>query len=183
MLLLEANRHSPGPERDLSREVHKAEWRLKEQKLKDDIRGLREKLTGLVCEPAGGLGVGGALAVATGSRLEPSHKEGSKCPRSTGEVSDVAGGGAAGGPFVDIVAGHAVGRLTQGRGRLPKTLSLSRARIDYCRVSSPSREGIKPETSPLLGVLQRGLTHQSEEGHGSIKAPSDPSGRARSVPG
>ncbi|XP_020861315.1 CAP-Gly domain-containing linker protein 2 isoform X2 [Phascolarctos cinereus] len=43
-LLLEANRHSPGPERDLSREVHKAEWRLKEQKLKDDIRGLREKL-------------------------------------------------------------------------------------------------------------------------------------------
>ncbi|XP_030318306.1 CAP-Gly domain-containing linker protein 2 [Calypte anna] len=43
-LLLEANRHSPGPERDLSREVHKAEWRLKEQKLKDDIKGLREKL-------------------------------------------------------------------------------------------------------------------------------------------
>ncbi|KAM6157108.1 CAP-Gly domain-containing linker protein 2 isoform 2-T2 [Erethizon dorsatum] len=47
VLLLEANRHSQGPERDLSREVHKAEWRLKEQKLKDDIRGLREKLTGL----------------------------------------------------------------------------------------------------------------------------------------
>lgn len=47
-MLLEANRHSPGPERDLSREVHKAEWRIKEQKLKDDIRGLREKLTGLV---------------------------------------------------------------------------------------------------------------------------------------
>ncbi|XP_049659437.1 CAP-Gly domain-containing linker protein 2 isoform X2 [Accipiter gentilis] len=44
VLLLEANRHSPGPERDLSREVHKAEWRLKEQKLKDDIKGLREKL-------------------------------------------------------------------------------------------------------------------------------------------
>uniref|UniRef100_A0A8D0GMS4 CAP-Gly domain containing linker protein 2 n=1 Tax=Sphenodon punctatus TaxID=8508 RepID=A0A8D0GMS4_SPHPU len=43
-LLLEASRHSPGPERDLSREVHKAEWRLKEQKLKDDIKGLREKL-------------------------------------------------------------------------------------------------------------------------------------------
>lgn len=48
VLLLEASRHSPGPERDLSREVHKAEWRIKEQKLKDDIRGLREKLTGLV---------------------------------------------------------------------------------------------------------------------------------------
>ncbi|XP_072608942.1 CAP-Gly domain-containing linker protein 2 isoform X1 [Vulpes vulpes] len=47
VLLLEANRHSPGPERDLSRELHKAEWRIKEQKLKDDIRGLREKLTGL----------------------------------------------------------------------------------------------------------------------------------------
>lgn len=47
VLLLEASRHSPGPERDLSREVHKAEWRIKEQKLKDDIRGLREKLTGL----------------------------------------------------------------------------------------------------------------------------------------
>uniref|UniRef100_A0A2R9C3G0 CAP-Gly domain containing linker protein 2 n=1 Tax=Pan paniscus TaxID=9597 RepID=A0A2R9C3G0_PANPA len=52
VLLLEANRHSPGPERDLSREVHKAEWRIKEQKLKDDIRGLREKLTGLVWEGA-----------------------------------------------------------------------------------------------------------------------------------
>jgi CAP-Gly domain-containing linker protein 2 len=58
-LLLEANRHSPGPERDLSREVHKAEWRIKEQKLKEDIRGLREKLTGLVrrgrgCQPGRG---------------------------------------------------------------------------------------------------------------------------------
>lgn len=50
-LLLEANRHSPGPERDLSREVHKAEWRLKEQKLKDDIKGLREKLVVLVRTP------------------------------------------------------------------------------------------------------------------------------------
>uniref|UniRef100_I3NB76 CAP-Gly domain containing linker protein 2 n=1 Tax=Ictidomys tridecemlineatus TaxID=43179 RepID=I3NB76_ICTTR len=36
-----------GLQRDLSREVHKAEWRIKEQKLKEDIRGLREKLTGL----------------------------------------------------------------------------------------------------------------------------------------
>ncbi|XP_054990368.1 CAP-Gly domain-containing linker protein 2 isoform X2 [Sorex araneus] len=52
VLLLEANRHSPGPERDLGREVHKAEWRIKEQKLKDDIRGLREKLTGLDKEKA-----------------------------------------------------------------------------------------------------------------------------------
>ena len=58
VLLLEANRHSPGPERDLSREVHKAEWRIKEQKLKDDIRGLREKLTGLVCGEGGSLGMG-----------------------------------------------------------------------------------------------------------------------------
>ncbi|XP_023570077.1 CAP-Gly domain-containing linker protein 2 [Octodon degus] len=47
VLLLESTRHAQGPERELSREVHKAEWRLKEQKLKDDIRGLREKLTGL----------------------------------------------------------------------------------------------------------------------------------------
>ena len=31
----------------MSREVHKAEWQIKEQKLKDDIRGLHEKLTGL----------------------------------------------------------------------------------------------------------------------------------------
>uniref|UniRef100_A0A8D2DWY7 CAP-Gly domain containing linker protein 2 n=1 Tax=Sciurus vulgaris TaxID=55149 RepID=A0A8D2DWY7_SCIVU len=52
VLLLESSRHSPGPERDLSREVHKAEWRIKEQKLKDDIRGLREKLTGLDKEKA-----------------------------------------------------------------------------------------------------------------------------------
>uniref|UniRef100_A0A8D0YR68 Uncharacterized protein n=2 Tax=Sus scrofa TaxID=9823 RepID=A0A8D0YR68_PIG len=47
VLLLEANRHSLGPERDLSHVVHKAEWRIKEQKLKDDIRGLQEKLTRL----------------------------------------------------------------------------------------------------------------------------------------
>ncbi|KAM3856713.1 CAP-Gly domain-containing linker protein 2 isoform 2-T3 [Vipera latastei] len=51
-LLMEANRHSPGPQRDLSREVHKAEWRLKEQKLKDDIKGLREKLSILDKEKA-----------------------------------------------------------------------------------------------------------------------------------
>ncbi|XP_069470844.1 CAP-Gly domain-containing linker protein 2 isoform X4 [Ambystoma mexicanum] len=44
LLLLEANRHSPGPERDLSREVHKAEWRTMEQKLKEDIKVLRDKL-------------------------------------------------------------------------------------------------------------------------------------------
>ncbi|XP_063809791.1 CAP-Gly domain-containing linker protein 2 isoform X2 [Pseudophryne corroboree] len=43
-LLLEANRHSPGPEKDLSREVHKADWRSKEQKLKEEIKVLREKL-------------------------------------------------------------------------------------------------------------------------------------------
>ncbi|XP_063002778.1 CAP-Gly domain-containing linker protein 2 isoform X2 [Elgaria multicarinata webbii] len=51
-LLMEANRHSPGPERDLSREVHKAEWRMKEQKLKDDIQELREKLVVLDKEKA-----------------------------------------------------------------------------------------------------------------------------------
>ncbi|XP_029468038.1 CAP-Gly domain-containing linker protein 2 isoform X2 [Rhinatrema bivittatum] len=52
-LLLEANRHSPGPERDLSREVHKAEWRLKEQKLKEEIKTLREKLMVLDKERSG----------------------------------------------------------------------------------------------------------------------------------
>ncbi|XP_078082147.1 CAP-Gly domain-containing linker protein 2, partial [Mustelus asterias] len=43
-LLLETNRHPCGGEKDLSREVHKAEWRLKEQKLQEDIKVLREKL-------------------------------------------------------------------------------------------------------------------------------------------
>lgn len=35
-------------DRDLSREVHKAEWKVKEQKLQDDIKSLREKLLLLV---------------------------------------------------------------------------------------------------------------------------------------
>ncbi|XP_078404553.1 CAP-Gly domain-containing linker protein 2 [Cetorhinus maximus] len=43
-LLLETNRHPCGGEKDLSREVHKAEWRMKEQKLQEDIKVLREKL-------------------------------------------------------------------------------------------------------------------------------------------
>lgn len=48
MLLLDSPRHSPGLDRDLSREVHKAEWRVKEQKLQDDIKTLRDKLLLLV---------------------------------------------------------------------------------------------------------------------------------------
>ncbi|XP_057177680.1 CAP-Gly domain-containing linker protein 2 isoform X2 [Triplophysa rosa] len=44
VLLLESPRHSPGVDWDLSREVHRAEWRMKEQKLQDDIKTLREKL-------------------------------------------------------------------------------------------------------------------------------------------
>ncbi|XP_060768120.1 CAP-Gly domain-containing linker protein 2 isoform X2 [Neoarius graeffei] len=44
VLLLDSPRHSPSMDRDLSREVHKAEWRMKEQKLQDDIKSLREKL-------------------------------------------------------------------------------------------------------------------------------------------
>ncbi|XP_056314515.1 CAP-Gly domain-containing linker protein 2 isoform X1 [Danio aesculapii] len=44
VLLLESPRHSAGVDRDLSREVHRAEWRMKEQKLQDDIKTLREKL-------------------------------------------------------------------------------------------------------------------------------------------
>ncbi|XP_053474067.1 CAP-Gly domain-containing linker protein 2 isoform X3 [Ictalurus furcatus] len=44
VLLLDSPRHSPGMDRDLSREVHKSEWKVKEQKLQDDIKSLREKL-------------------------------------------------------------------------------------------------------------------------------------------
>ncbi|KAM9441429.1 CAP-Gly domain-containing linker protein 2 isoform 2-T2 [Clarias gariepinus] len=44
VLLLDSPRHSAGMDRDLSRELHKAEWRVKEQKLQDDIKTLREKL-------------------------------------------------------------------------------------------------------------------------------------------
>ncbi|CAJ1063220.1 CAP-Gly domain-containing linker protein 2 isoform X4 [Xyrichtys novacula] len=44
VLLLESHRHSRDMEKDLNREVHKAEWRVKEQKLQDDIKTLREKL-------------------------------------------------------------------------------------------------------------------------------------------
>uniref|UniRef100_A0A8C6PQU7 CAP-Gly domain containing linker protein 2 n=1 Tax=Nothobranchius furzeri TaxID=105023 RepID=A0A8C6PQU7_NOTFU len=44
VLLLESHRHSRDTEKDLSREVHKAEWKVKEQKLQDDIKTLREKV-------------------------------------------------------------------------------------------------------------------------------------------
>ncbi|RVE64159.1 hypothetical protein OJAV_G00143510 [Oryzias javanicus] len=44
VLLLESHRHSRDMEKDLNREVHKAEWKIKEQKLQDDIQTLREKL-------------------------------------------------------------------------------------------------------------------------------------------
>ncbi|XP_074466086.1 CAP-Gly domain-containing linker protein 2 isoform X2 [Sebastes fasciatus] len=44
VLLLESHRHSRDMEKDLNREVHKAEWRVKEQKLQDDIKTLRDKL-------------------------------------------------------------------------------------------------------------------------------------------
>ncbi|XP_069572093.1 CAP-Gly domain-containing linker protein 2 isoform X2 [Brachyistius frenatus] len=44
VLLLESHRHSRDMEKDLNREVHKAEWKVKEQKLQDDIKSLREKL-------------------------------------------------------------------------------------------------------------------------------------------
>ncbi|MGH0136017.1 UNVERIFIED_CONTAM: hypothetical protein FKN15_060940 [Acipenser sinensis] len=44
VLLLESPLHSPGLNRDLGREVHRADWRLKEQKLQEDIKVLREKL-------------------------------------------------------------------------------------------------------------------------------------------
>ncbi|XP_058483334.1 CAP-Gly domain-containing linker protein 2 isoform X2 [Solea solea] len=44
VLLLESHRHSRDMEKDLNREVRKAEWKVKEQKLQDDIKTLREKL-------------------------------------------------------------------------------------------------------------------------------------------
>uniref|UniRef100_A0A671V7U6 CAP-Gly domain containing linker protein 2 n=1 Tax=Sparus aurata TaxID=8175 RepID=A0A671V7U6_SPAAU len=44
VLLLESHRHSRDMEKDLTREVHKAEWKVKEQKLQEDIKTLREKL-------------------------------------------------------------------------------------------------------------------------------------------
>ncbi|XP_063752210.1 CAP-Gly domain-containing linker protein 2 isoform X2 [Eleginops maclovinus] len=44
VLLLESHRHSRDMEKDLTREVHKAEWKVKEQKLQEDIKSLREKL-------------------------------------------------------------------------------------------------------------------------------------------
>uniref|UniRef100_A0A8C5HNQ9 CAP-Gly domain-containing protein n=1 Tax=Gouania willdenowi TaxID=441366 RepID=A0A8C5HNQ9_GOUWI len=44
VLLLESRRHSRDLEKDLNREVHKAEWKVTEQKLQDDIKSLREKL-------------------------------------------------------------------------------------------------------------------------------------------
>lgn len=48
MLLLESHRHSRDMEKDLNREVRKAEWKVKEQKLQDDIKTLRDKLLLLV---------------------------------------------------------------------------------------------------------------------------------------
>lgn len=48
VLLLESHRHSRDVEKDLNREVHKAEWKVKEQKLQDDIKSLRDKLLLLV---------------------------------------------------------------------------------------------------------------------------------------
>ncbi|XP_059207332.1 CAP-Gly domain-containing linker protein 2 [Centropristis striata] len=44
VLLLESHRHSRDMEKDLNRELHKAEWRVKEQKLQEDIKTLRDKL-------------------------------------------------------------------------------------------------------------------------------------------
>lgn len=45
---MESKRHSRDMEKDLSRDVHRAEWTMKEQKLQDDIKTLREQLLLLV---------------------------------------------------------------------------------------------------------------------------------------
>ncbi|XP_037125354.1 CAP-Gly domain-containing linker protein 2 isoform X3 [Syngnathus acus] len=44
VLLLESRRHSREMDKDLNREMRKAEWKVKEQKLQDDIKTLRDKL-------------------------------------------------------------------------------------------------------------------------------------------
>ncbi|XP_061606675.1 CAP-Gly domain-containing linker protein 2 [Phyllopteryx taeniolatus] len=44
VLLLESRRHSREMDKDLNREFRKAEWKVKEQKLQDDIKTLRDKL-------------------------------------------------------------------------------------------------------------------------------------------
>lgn len=69
-------------------------------------------------------------AVATGSLLGLSPREGSKCPRIADKVSDVAGGRARGDPFADIVGSRVVIWVTQGMGRLLENLSLSRTTMD-----------------------------------------------------
>lgn len=51
VLLLDSPRHSANMDRDLSCEVHKTEWKVKEQKLQDDIKSLREKLLLLASPP------------------------------------------------------------------------------------------------------------------------------------
>lgn len=48
---MESKRHSQDLEKDLTRDVHKAEWKMKEQKLEDDIKTLREQLLLLVSLP------------------------------------------------------------------------------------------------------------------------------------
>lgn len=48
VLVMESKRHSRDLEKDLTREVHRAEWKMKEQKLEDDIKTLREQLLLLV---------------------------------------------------------------------------------------------------------------------------------------
>lgn len=45
---MESKRHSRDLEKDLSRDLHKAEWKLKEEKLQDDIKTLRQQLLLLV---------------------------------------------------------------------------------------------------------------------------------------
>ncbi|XP_051903971.1 CAP-Gly domain-containing linker protein 2-like [Hippocampus zosterae] len=44
VLLLESRRHSREMDKDLNREMRKAEWKVKEQKLQEDIKTLRDKL-------------------------------------------------------------------------------------------------------------------------------------------
>lgn len=75
--MMESKRHSRDLEKDLSRDVHRAEWKVKEQKLEDDIKTLREQLLLLVSPPQ---------TTENKPRLPPASLPASACPPGSREV-------------------------------------------------------------------------------------------------
>lgn len=142
-MLLEANRHSPGPERDLSREVHKAEWRIKEQKLKDDIQGLREKLTGLVRAGRGeGKGEGFSRDVLPGrGDLRPPRVT-AGVENQPSRISSTKQKKGRSGPFLEVITRAALHQHNES--------ALSRARgqksVMHRGLKKSMQGGIQPET-------------------------------------